>query len=87
MRSRGTQWQAGECLAGASGLAVPRRLVVGIPTRNEVATVGAVTATVDRGLSEASPTAASVIVNADNGSADGTREVSRSVPTRAQDHD
>jgi glucosylglycerate synthase len=49
-------------------------IVVGIPTREEAATVGAVAEACDAGLRSFAPGARAAIVNADNASADGTRE-------------
>ncbi len=48
--------------------------VVGIPTRNEAATIAAVAAAADEGLARACPSGRGVIVLADNGSTDGTVE-------------
>jgi glucosylglycerate synthase len=48
--------------------------LVGIPTRNEAATVAAVAASADAGLAAFSPGGANVVALADNGSTDGTVE-------------
>lgn len=49
-------------------------IVVGIPARNEAATVATVAHAADAGLREAFPTGTNTIVLADNGSTDGTPE-------------
>jgi len=49
--------------------------VVGLPTRNEAATVGQVVATVEESLRRAGVWDRAVLVNADNGSRDGTPEL------------
>src|SRR5688500_7058569 len=59
-------------------------LVVGIPSKNESATIAAVTAIIDAGLSAACPGQRALIVNADNGSTDGTSAVFRETPTQAE---
>ena len=48
--------------------------VVGIPARNEAATIGAVARTADAGLTRAFPDGINVIVLAENGSVDDTAE-------------
>jgi hypothetical protein len=48
--------------------------VVGIPARNEAATIGAVARTADAGLTRAFPDGVNVIVLAENGSVDDTAE-------------
>jgi glycosyltransferase involved in cell wall biosynthesis len=58
--------------------------VVGIPTRNEAATIAAVAAAADAGLAQAARPGAGVIVLADNGSRDGTVERFLEVPLRAR---
>ena len=52
----------------------PGLTVVGIPTRNEAATIASVAKTADEGLSAICPPGEGVIVLADNGSTDGTVE-------------
>ncbi len=59
-------------------------LVVGIPTKNEAATIAEVTATVDLGLLQAFPFDRATIINADSASTDRTQEIFSSVPTRAE---
>ena len=49
-------------------------LLVGIPSFNNAATVGHVARTVTEGLRRSFPDATPVIVNADGGSKDGTRD-------------
>ena len=56
-------------------------LVVGIPTRNEVATVAEVLRAIDDGVRSFLPGARCLIVNADNRSSDGTQERFASTPT------
>jgi hypothetical protein len=58
--------------------------VVGIPTRNEAATIAAVAAAADEGLAAACAPGTAVIVLADNGSTDGTVERFRQAPLRAR---
>lgn len=60
----------------------PGGIVVGLPTRCEAATIGAHVRRVDDALGAAAFGREAVIVNADNGSPDGTAETFRSVPTR-----
>ncbi|MER3456575.1 MAG: glycosyl transferase family 2 [candidate division GAL15 bacterium] len=55
-------------------------LVVGIPSFNNAATVGHVVRTAAEGVVRHFPGVAAVVVNADGGSADGTREVVSSTP-------
>ena len=57
---------------GAGTAATTGLTVVGIPTRNEAATVSTVARTADAGLALAGSDRAGVIVLADNGSTDGT---------------
>jgi hypothetical protein len=63
---------------------VPGLTVVGIPTRNEAATIAAVAAAADEGLALACGPGAGVIVLADNGSTDGTVERFLATPLRAR---
>ncbi|MFQ5583841.1 MAG: glycosyltransferase, partial [Calditrichia bacterium] len=56
-------------------------IVVGIPSYNEADTIPIPVDIVSKGLSEFYPNKSSVIVNADNHSPDGTREVFLSTPT------
>lgn len=58
--------------------------VVGIPARNEAATVAAVAHAADAGLQQAFPTDTNTIVLADNGSTDGTPEQFLAAKTRAR---
>lgn len=58
--------------------------VVGIPTRNEAATIAAVARAADDGLALACPDGHGVIVLADNGSTDGTVERFLETPLRAR---
>ncbi len=59
-------------------------VVVGIPSYNESQTIGYVTRMVGEGLAEYFPDAASIIVNCDNNSPDGTKEafLSADVPDK-----
>lgn len=59
---------------GAPSPTLPGLTVVGIPTRNEAATIGHVAEAADEGLAELCPLGDGVIVLADNGSTDGTVE-------------
>jgi hypothetical protein len=59
---------------GTGGTATTGLTVVGIPTRNEAATVSTVARTADAGLALAGSDRPGVIVLADNGSTDGTVE-------------
>jgi glucosylglycerate synthase len=65
--------------AGHTGL-----VVAGFPTRNEAPTIGRVVAVADEGLGSAGLSAAAVLVNADNGSRDGTAAVFRSCPAQSR---
>jgi hypothetical protein len=58
--------------------------VVGIPARNEAATIGAVARTADAGLTKAFPEGVNVIVLAENGSVDDTAEQFLAASGRAQ---
>jgi glycosyltransferase involved in cell wall biosynthesis len=58
-------------------------VIVGIPSFNEAGTISNVAATADRGLLEYFPHKKSVIINADNDSSDGTREVFLGTETKA----
>lgn len=58
-------------------------IVVGIPTANEVESIGRTTAQVDKGLSEHFPGMRCAIVNCDNHSSDGTKEAFFSAPGEA----
>ncbi|HWE90304.1 MAG TPA: glycosyltransferase [Pseudonocardiaceae bacterium] len=60
--------------APAQGSPVTGVTVVGIPARNEAATIGAVARTADAGLARAFPDGVNVIVLAENGSVDDTAE-------------
>jgi hypothetical protein len=60
--------------------------VVGIPTRNEAATVAAVARTADAGLREAFPGGRNAVVLADNGSTDGTVDRFRATPLASDRH-
>ena len=55
-------------------------VVVGIPTANEVDSIGVTTAQVDKGLNEYFPEMRCAIINCDNHSSDGTREAFFSAP-------
>src|SRR5216683_2227125 len=55
-------------------------VVVGFPTRNEVSTIQQVVAAVEEGLRRAGWAGCSALVNADNGSSDGTPAAFRSAP-------
>ncbi len=57
--------------------------VVGIPTRDEAATVAAVARTADAGLRLAFPAGHNAVVLADNGSTDGTVDRFRATPLAA----
>lgn len=65
-------------------IALPGLTVVGIPTRNEAATIGYVAQMADEGLSDICPAADGFIVLADNGSTDGTVERFLATPLRAR---
>jgi hypothetical protein len=58
--------------------------VAGFPTRNEATTIGQVVAVADAGLRRAGLSAATVLVNADNDSPDGTAAVFLGCPARSQ---
>jgi hypothetical protein len=60
------------------------KTVVGIPARNEAATIATVAAAADAGLRQAYPTDENLIVLADNGSTDGTPEAFLSATTTAR---
>jgi hypothetical protein len=60
--------------------------VVGIPTRDEAATVAAVARTADAGLRLAFPAGRNAVVLADNGSTDGTVDRFRATPLAATRH-
>lgn len=60
--------------------------VVGIPTRDEVATVAEVARTADAGLRQAFPAGRNAVVLADNGSTDGTVEEFRHTALAADRH-
>jgi hypothetical protein len=55
-------------------------LVVGIPSRNEVTTIQRVVAVAEEGLARAGWAEGAVLVNADNGSTDGTPTAFRAAP-------
>jgi glycosyltransferase involved in cell wall biosynthesis len=57
------------------------RIIIGIPTKNESATIANVTSVVDSGLSEYFSQHDCWIVNADNDSADDTRKIFLDTPT------
>jgi hypothetical protein len=61
----------------------PGVTLVGIPTRNEADTVGAVARAADAGLTRAFPDGTNMIVLADNGSTDGTVDRFLDAPVRA----
>lgn len=69
---------------GAAPPALPGLTVVGIPTRNEAATIECVAESADEGLAALCPPGDGVIVLADNGSTDGT--VDRFLATAADLH-
>jgi hypothetical protein len=56
------------------------RLVIGLPTRNEVSTVRQVVAVAEAGLHQAGWAGNAVLINADNDSTDGTAEAFRTAP-------
>lgn len=56
-------------------------IVVGMPSYNEADAIGTPTREVDRALREFFPDREAVIVNCDNASTDGTREIFLSIPT------
>lgn len=58
--------------------------VLGIPTRNEAATIADVARTADEGLAELCPSGDGVIVLADNGSTDGTVDRFLETPLRSR---
>jgi hypothetical protein len=60
--------------------------MVGIPARNEAATVAGVATAADAGLRAAFPTSDTMIVLADNGSTDATPERFLAAPTTARKH-
>jgi glycosyltransferase involved in cell wall biosynthesis len=62
------------------------RIIIGIPTKNESATIANVTAVVDSGLSEYFSQHECWIVNADNDSTDGTSRIFLETPTFATKH-
>jgi len=68
----------------ASGATVrrPDGIVIGVPSWQEAATIGAHTRRIDEALSSAGFGREAVIVNADNASPDGTAEVFLAAPTR-----
>lgn len=57
-------------------------IIVGIPSYNEADSIAVPTDTASRGLETYFPHASSVIINVDNDSPDGTREVFMGTPTR-----
>ena len=61
-----------------------RLVVAGFPTRNEASTIGQVVALADAGLGRAGLSAATVLVNADNNSPDGTAAVFLGCPARSR---
>ena len=56
-------------------------LIIGIPSYNEVDSISFPTAEADKGLKEFYPDRKTVIINCDNFSTDGTKEIFLSVPT------
>jgi len=50
-------------------------LIIGIPSFNEADSIGFVTETIDKGLAKYYPKHKGVIVNVDNDSLDGTKEI------------
>lgn len=62
----------------------PGLVVAGFPTRDEAPTIGKVVAVADEGLGQAGLSAATVLVNADNDSRDGTAAVFRGYPARSR---
>jgi len=58
--------------------------VAGFPTRDEAATIGKVVSVADDGLRDAGLSADAVLVNADNGSRDGTMAVFGGCPARSR---
>lgn len=70
-------------MADDDGL-LPGLTVVGLPTRNEAKTIGAVAQVADEGLSAVCRAGEGVIVLADNGSTDGTVERFLATPLRSR---
>lgn len=62
------------------------KIVVGIPTKNEAATIQHVASVIDAGLSNFFAADECWIVNADNDSTDGTRNLFLSTPTYSKKH-
>ena len=62
----------------------PGLVVAGFPTRDEAPTIGQVVAVADEGLGHAGLSAATVLVNADNDSPDGTAAVFLGCPARSR---
>jgi glucosylglycerate synthase len=78
---------AGGSAAGSSDRRTATRaplVVAGFPTRNEALTIGKVVAVADQGLRDAGLSASAVLINADNGSCDGTVAAFSSCPARSQ---
>ena len=65
------------CSASGTAERHPGLVVAGFPTRDEAPTIGKVVAVADEGLGQAGLSSATVLVNADNDSRDGTAAVFR----------